>query len=66
MKLALVSGSNRGLGKEVCKQLLHENYRVIMAARDLNKASHAYEKIIKSENSADFSDKLIPIELDIS
>jgi NAD(P)-dependent dehydrogenase (short-subunit alcohol dehydrogenase family) len=32
--LALVTGANRGLGREVCRQLRDRRYRVILTARD--------------------------------
>lgn len=33
MKTAVVTGANRGLGKEVCRQLLHSGHRVILTSR---------------------------------
>lgn len=32
--LALVTGANRGLGREVCRQLAERGYRVVLTARD--------------------------------
>jgi NAD(P)-dependent dehydrogenase (short-subunit alcohol dehydrogenase family) len=34
MPVALVTGANRGIGLEVCRQLASRGYRVIIAARD--------------------------------
>jgi NAD(P)-dependent dehydrogenase (short-subunit alcohol dehydrogenase family) len=40
-RLALVSGANRGIGLEVCRQLARQGLRVILTARDLSKAEAA-------------------------
>lgn len=39
--IALVTGGNRGLGKEVCRQLAQQGYQVILTARSLQKAQAA-------------------------
>jgi NAD(P)-dependent dehydrogenase (short-subunit alcohol dehydrogenase family) len=41
MPVALVTGANRGIGLEVCRQLAARGYRVIVSARDLAKAEAA-------------------------
>jgi len=38
MKTALVTGSNKGIGLELCRQLVNQNYRVIAACRRPSKA----------------------------
>lgn len=40
-RIALVSGANRGIGREVCLQLAREDYHVLLTARDLSKAEAA-------------------------
>ncbi len=35
-KIALVSGGNRGLGLEICRQLLEHGFRVLLGSRDLD------------------------------
>ena len=39
--IALVTGANRGIGKEVCRQLAQRGVRVLLTARDLAKAEAA-------------------------
>jgi carbonyl reductase 1 len=40
-KLAVVTGGNRGLGLEACRQLAQKGYRVVLTARDLGQAKQA-------------------------
>jgi NAD(P)-dependent dehydrogenase (short-subunit alcohol dehydrogenase family) len=40
-RVALVTGANRGIGREVCRQLAALGYRVMLTARDLSKARAA-------------------------
>jgi NAD(P)-dependent dehydrogenase (short-subunit alcohol dehydrogenase family) len=40
-KVAIVTGANRGIGLEVCRQLAHKGHRVILTARDSAKAEVA-------------------------
>src|SRR5215475_13664258 len=41
MPVALVTGANRGIGLEVCRQLAARGYRVLLAARDFQKGDIA-------------------------
>lgn len=41
MKTAIVTGANRGLGKEIVKQLLAEGFRVVSTSRSQRGAGHA-------------------------
>jgi NAD(P)-dependent dehydrogenase (short-subunit alcohol dehydrogenase family) len=45
MPVALVTGANRGLGLEVCRQLAARGYRVIVTARTLEKAQSGARQI---------------------
>lgn len=44
-KIALVTGANRGIGIEICRQLTLENIRVILTARNESKGKTACEKL---------------------
>jgi len=43
--LALVTGANRGIGFEVCRQLASRGFAVLLTARDLSKAETAARKL---------------------
>lgn len=58
--IALVTGANRGIGFEVCKQLAQKGMQVILAARSLDKAQSAAEELKAQGLSVDFC------ELDVS
>lgn len=49
MKIALVTGAYKGLGFEWCRQLGKQGYKVILTARNLEKAQEAAEKLNKQE-----------------
>jgi len=48
-KIILVTGSNKGIGFEIVRQLARQNHTVILTARDEMKGKEAVEKL-KSEN----------------
>ena len=43
--IALVSGSNKGIGFEICRQFAMTNVTVILTARDLHKGQQALDKL---------------------
>jgi NAD(P)-dependent dehydrogenase (short-subunit alcohol dehydrogenase family) len=49
VRIALVSGANRGLGFETARQLGRLRYRVILAARDASKAEVAAETLRREQ-----------------
>lgn len=46
-RIALVTGANRGIGLEVCRQLAQQGYTVILGARDLRKGEQAAASLIE-------------------
>jgi NAD(P)-dependent dehydrogenase (short-subunit alcohol dehydrogenase family) len=44
-KTAIVTGGNRGIGFEICRQLGAKGFATILAARDEEKGQHAAEKL---------------------
>jgi NAD(P)-dependent dehydrogenase (short-subunit alcohol dehydrogenase family) len=42
---AVVTGGNRGLGLEVCRQLAQQGYQVVLTARDVEQAKRAAESL---------------------
>lgn len=44
-QIAIVTGANRGMGREVCRQLGQRGYHVIMTARDPRKGAQALQEL---------------------
>lgn len=44
-KIILVTGANRGIGKETCRQLAAQGHQLIMGSRDLEKGKQAASEI---------------------
>lgn len=44
-RIALVTGGNRGIGLEVCRQLAQQSYRVILTSRDAGKGQKACQQL---------------------
>jgi NAD(P)-dependent dehydrogenase (short-subunit alcohol dehydrogenase family) len=58
--VAVVTGANRGLGREVCRQLAARGYTVALTARDLAKATAAAREIDRT------ADRVLACQLDVS
>src|SRR5215211_474947 len=56
-RIALVSGGNRGIGLEVCRQLAERGYMVVMGSRDEERGRAAAEGL---------EGNVIPYQLDVS
>jgi NAD(P)-dependent dehydrogenase (short-subunit alcohol dehydrogenase family) len=61
MAVALVTGANRGIGREVARQLARRGDRVILTARDEAKACAAADEI-----AAETGAQVTPVQLDVS
>jgi NAD(P)-dependent dehydrogenase (short-subunit alcohol dehydrogenase family) len=59
--VALVTGANRGIGREVARQLAARGYEVLLSARDGEKARTAAEELTRSTGGS-----LLPLTLDVS
>ena len=52
-KIAIVTGANSGLGKEITIGLAKKEYKVIMACRNQSKAESAKAEVLSKVNNAD-------------
>lgn len=54
MKTAVVTGANRGIGLEVCRQLAHAGYQVILTARDEAKGRKVADLLLEVNLNVEF------------
>jgi NAD(P)-dependent dehydrogenase (short-subunit alcohol dehydrogenase family) len=59
-KIALVTGANRGIGREICRQLAMKGFTVILGARTLDKATRAADALARDGAAAE------PVALDLT
>ena len=56
-RVALVSGANRGIGREVARQLVEQGYKVVVGSRDLAKGE---------KTAAELGDGAVATQLDVT
>jgi NAD(P)-dependent dehydrogenase (short-subunit alcohol dehydrogenase family) len=59
--VALVTGANRGIGREVASQLAERGYQVLLSARDTEQAAAAAVEVAQST-----SGEVVPLQLDVA
>jgi NAD(P)-dependent dehydrogenase (short-subunit alcohol dehydrogenase family) len=62
-KTAVVTGANAGLGFEISKALLRQDYRVVMACRNAVKAAVARSRLLEMLPGADAS--VLPLDISV-
>ncbi|HVO30195.1 MAG TPA: SDR family NAD(P)-dependent oxidoreductase [bacterium] len=60
-KTVLVTGGNRGIGQQVCRELASEGWDVLLAARDPKKGEHAASRLRKETGG-----RVKSVELDVT
>jgi NAD(P)-dependent dehydrogenase (short-subunit alcohol dehydrogenase family) len=60
-EVALVTGANRGIGREVARQLAVKGYKVLLSARDGEQASAVAAAVAQSTGAT-----VVPVTLDVS
>ncbi|XVF33377.1 hypothetical protein REPUB_Repub17cG0163300 [Reevesia pubescens] len=63
-RYAVITGANKGIGLEICRQLASKGVKVVLTARDENKGLEAFEKL--KEESGFLSDHLVFHQLDVT
>jgi NAD(P)-dependent dehydrogenase (short-subunit alcohol dehydrogenase family) len=65
MRTAIVTGANRGVGREIAKQLVNLGYRVLFTSRDETKGRQSYNKL-KEEMYGQCNGELVYHQLDVT
>ena len=53
-KIAIITGANKGIGLEICKQLLQKGFYVILTARDTTKGQDAVRQLLTINADIEF------------
>src|SRR6476620_628229 len=54
MKIAIITGANRGIGFETCRQLAATGFKMILTARDEEKGKSAVDNLSKRNPGVQF------------
>lgn len=65
MRTAIVTGANRGVGREIAKQLVVLGYRVLFTSRDDLRGKQSYDKL-KGELETQRDGELVYHQLDVT
>ena len=60
-RTALITGGNRGIGREVCRQLAHQGLRVVLTSRTQTEGEEAARNLL-SDDSAE----ILALPLDVA
>lgn len=60
-RVAVVTGANRGIGREVARQLAQRGYAVLLTARDEDKAKTAAQELERDDGA-----RVTPLQLDVA
>lgn len=66
MKVAVVTGGNRGIGFEICRQLARRGFRVVLAARDEGKGARAAAELAADREAAMAGGEVVGMILDVA
>lgn len=61
VRIAVVTGANKGIGLEICRQLVSKGVMVVLTARDVRKGIEA----VRSIKAAGLSDNVTFHQLDV-
>lgn len=66
-KIAVVTGGNKGIGYEICRQLMRKGVMIVLTARDEKRGNEAVEKLKRedSSSSSSSSDDVVFHQVDV-